>query len=353
MRTRIENAPMTRLAILGLAGLLILGRAAPTQAQSEEKLKIVTTLVFLKAIAEEVGGDRVIAQSLSDPRQDPHYVQPRPTLMKRTRGADLFIEVGLDLELWAQKVIDGSANPAIQMGQPGRVIASAGIATQELPEQLSREWGDVHPYGNPHVWLDPINAKKIAENIASALGRLDPAHREDYEQRVSDFKKRIDIALFGEDLLEAIGSRRLTRLAKQGRLRAYLDRKDLGEKLGGWLKKGEALRGQKVVTFHKTWIYFARRFGMTIPIEIEEKPGIPPSAKHRDRVIQVIREGGIKTIVISSFYDRSAADYVAEKTGAAVVVVPIDLGAAEGVHGYFDLIDYLISQMTAPGREEP
>ena len=334
---------------LGLVFILSLSSTSAESNENEQKLNVVTTLSVLKYIAQEVGGDRVVVHSLSDPRQDPHFVQPRPTLMKKARGADVFIEVGLQLELWSQKVIDGTGNPKIQTGQPGRVIASTGISTLELPQVLSREWGDVHPYGNPHVWLDPLNVKKMASNIANAFQRLDPSHENEYSSRLQAFDARIDTSLFDEKLLHSVGARKLTRLAEQGILSDYLKDKQLTEELGGWLEKAECLRGEQIVTYHKTWIYLARRFGLTIPVEIEDKPGITPSARHRDYVIQVVEQNEIKALVVSSFYDRSAADYIAEKTGADVVVVPIDIGT-EGIDNYFALIDRLISKICAPLR---
>jgi zinc/manganese transport system substrate-binding protein len=331
-------------------GLIFILGLSPTNAQSsedEQKSNVVTTLSVLKYVAQEIGGDRVAVQSLCDPRQDPHFVQPRPTLMKKTREADVFIEVGLQLELWSQKVIDGSGNPKIQSGQPGRVIASTGISTLELPQVLSREWGDIHPYGNPHVWLDPLNVKKMASNIATAFQRLDPSHENEYSSRLQAFDAKIDTSLFGEKLVRSVGARKLTRLAEQGILFDYFKDKGLTEELGGWLKKAECLRGEQIVTYHKTWIYLAKRFGLTIPVEIEDKPGITPSARHRDYVVQVVKQNEIKALVVSSFYDRSAADYIAEKTGADVVVVPIDIGT-EGIDNYFALIDSLISNTCAP-----
>ncbi|MBK7644079.1 MAG: zinc ABC transporter substrate-binding protein [Planctomycetes bacterium] len=109
------------------------------------KLKVVTTLGVLASLAREVGGDYVEAQALANPQQDPHFVQPRPTLMEKARSADVFVELGMQLELWAQKVVEGSGNPRIQPGQPARVVASTGVTALELPRELSREWGDDAP----------------------------------------------------------------------------------------------------------------------------------------------------------------------------------------------------------------
>ena len=325
--------------------LLFLLSAAPSQP-----VKVVTTLSFLKDLAREVGGDRVQVESLSDPREDPHFVQPRPTLMSRARDADVFVELGLELEPWVARVVEGSGNPRIQSGQPGRVVASAGIPTLELPRELSREWGDVHPFGNPHVWLDPLNAKDLAANIARGLEAIDPDHKEEYEGRLKKFQHRIDVAVFGEALVKEVGGKQLSRRARDKKLAGWLKDKGLSDKLGGWLGKMEPLSGRPIVTFHKSWAYFAERFGLSIPIEIEEKPGIQPSARHRDAVLELIRERKVKTILEEVFYDRGAADYLAKETGAHVVIVPIDVGTDVGVSSYFEMIDNVVEKLLESER---
>src|SRR5687768_10425188 len=171
MSNRIPARPLALLCAASMIAASALG-----QDEAKRKLEVVATTGVLASIAQAVGGERVEVQALADPRQDPHFVEPRPTLMQRARGADVFVEVGLQLELWAQKVVDGSGNARIQSGQPGRVVAAQGLHTLELPASLSREWGDVHPSGNPHVWLDPLNAGALADNIAAGLARVDPAH---------------------------------------------------------------------------------------------------------------------------------------------------------------------------------
>jgi len=328
---------------------IALALAVPAAAQAASPaappLKVVTTLSVLGDLAREVGGDRVEVETLADPREDPHFVQPRPTLMQRARAADAFVELGLQLEMWAGKVVEGSGNTKIQTGQPGRIVASAGIPTLELPQQLSREWGDVHPFGNPHIWLDPLNAKDMAANVAHGLERVDPDHKDGYEERLKSFQERVDVALFGEALVKEVGGRQLSRRARDGKLAGWLEEKKLSDKLGGWLKRAEPLRGRPIVTFHKSQIYFAERFGLKIPIEIEEKPGIQPSARHRDAVVELIKQQGVKTILQEVFYDHGAADYLAKETGAHVVIVPIDVGESVGPKTYFEMIDNELSKL--------
>ena len=332
--------------ISGLTAAALLFASADAQDKAAgAKLKVVTTLSVLKDLAQQVGGDHIVAESLSDPRQDPHYVEPKPTLMQKAREADVFIEVGLQLELWGAKVAEGSGNPKIQTGQPGRVAASAGVETLELPTSISREWGDVHPYGNPHVWLDPLNAKKMAENICTSFCKLDPANAADYAKHLAEFEAKIDTSMFGAELVKQVGGEKLTRLARQGRLDAYLDEKKLSASLGGWMKATIPLRGRPVITYHKTSIYLANRFGLVIPVEIEEKPGIPPSARHRDHVIELIKAQNVHTIMQEIFYDRAAADYLSAQTGVHVIVVPIDVGSEVGIANYFDLIQNFVDRL--------
>ena len=144
-------------------------------ARQARKVRVVCTLPTLKALAEEIGGDRVAVIALAKGDQDPHFVTPTPTLMRETREADLLVENGFSLELWADQVVNGSGNSRIFRGTIGRVVAGDGISALEIPPVLSREFGDIHPQGNPHVWLDPLQAKVEAANICEALKRIDSA----------------------------------------------------------------------------------------------------------------------------------------------------------------------------------
>ncbi len=167
---------------------------AGTAFAQGEKIKVVTTLPTLKALVQEVGGDHVDVIALARGDQDPHFVTPTPVLMRRTREADLFVENGFSLERWADEVVNGSGNSRIFRGTAGRVVAGDGIGALEIPSVLSREMGDIHPQGNPHVWLDPLRAKVQATNIADALKRADPANAGYYESRIESFHGRIDEA---------------------------------------------------------------------------------------------------------------------------------------------------------------
>jgi ABC-type Zn uptake system ZnuABC Zn-binding protein ZnuA len=323
----------------------------PAVAQTK-KLTVVCTLPTLKALTQEVGGDRVDVTALAKGDQDPHFVTPTPVLMKKTREAALFIENGFSLELWADEVVNGSGNSKIFRGTPGRVVASTGIAALEIPTVLSREMGDIHPQGNPHVWLDPLNAKIEAANIAEALKRTDPAGATYYDGRLADFNKRIDSAMFGDELLKLIGIQKLTRLAWSGDLWNFLETNKLGgqplsAKAGGWLKQAQSLQGAKAYEFHKVWAYFARTFGMQLMGTIEERPGIPPGPQHVRQVTDAIKVQKIPLILVDNFYDPALPNNIARETGAKVVILPNQVEGETNIKTYFDLMNHLITNITA------
>ena len=325
---------------------------SPSSAASK-KVRVVCTLPTVKSLAEEIGGERVEVIALAKGDQDPHFVTPTPVLMKKTREADLFVENGLSLELWADQVANGSGNPRIFRGTPGRIIASNGISPLEVPSVVSREMGDIHPQGNPHVWLDPLLAKMEAGNICDALKSADPAGSAYYESRRDDFFKRIDNALFGPELIQLLGIQKLTRLAWSGQLYAFLDAnkiaaQPLSAKAGGWLKAAEKLRGAKAYEFHKVWAYFARLFGIQLVGTIEERPGIPPGPQHVRQVVERVKAEKIPLILVDNFYDPALPSNIAQQTGASMVLLPNQVEGEPDIKNYFDLMDRLISKMTAP-----
>lgn len=332
--------------MIGLAAVLVLGTGT---IAAQQKLKVVTTLNYLKYVTEQVGGNHVTVVALANPKQDPHYVTATPRMNQITNSADLFIENGLSLELWAKNVLDASGNPKIQRGSPGHLIATLNVPIKELPTEISRSWGDIHPQGNPHCWLDPLNVEIIAENIGDRLAELDPANAADYQKNTEAFKRRIDVAMFGEPLLNIIGKKGgaiLARKANNDELAEWLKAKHLLSKLGGWMAEVLPYKGAKIVSYHKTYVYFADRFGFDIVSELEEKPGIPPPPQRRDAIVAQIKRDHVKAILNDNFYSREAADYVASKTGAKVVVTYIDVGASEEVNTYEKLISYLIENLT-------
>ena len=289
---------------------LLLGLLLPVGPAHAEKIRVVTTTTDLKALAEAVGGEEVEVESLTKGYQDLHNVAIKPSHIRQLFRADLFVRVGLDLDYWADSLLDAGRNPRVAPGGPGYVDASQGIALLEVPTApVDRSAGDIHIFGNPHYWLDPENVRIITGNILAGLERVAP-------DRAGTF--RMNRARF---------------------LSAFED------VLGGWRKRLEPLRGTKVVTYHRTWSYFARRFGLDVVGYVEPKPGVPPSAAHVGQLIGTMKREKVRLIIQDSYFDRRTADFVAREAGAQVLVLPTSVEGVAGVRTYLELFDYIVESL--------
>jgi zinc/manganese transport system substrate-binding protein len=286
--------------------LLLLGMASPAAAQ--EKLQVVTTIETFADLARRVGGDRVEVQNLSNGYQDPHFVEAKPNLMVVLNRADVLVRVGLELEIgWLPPLVVGSRNERIQRGQPGDLDLSTVIEPLDVPTtKIDRSQGDIHPMGNPHYWLPPVNAVRCAKGIRDRLEQLRPQDKAYFE---AQFKQFVD---------------------------------ELKARATKWEAMAKPLSGLKIVTYHKSWSYVSKWLHLDEVGYIENRPGIPPSPAHLAQLVQTIRTEGVKVILIEVFYNRSIAESVADKTGARVVPSPSDVGATPAIKTYFDLVDVFL-----------
>lgn len=336
---------MTRMSLLATALTAFWFLPAPL-AHAEEPIQVVATLPDLGKIAEAVGGDRARVTTIASGAQDPHFVDPRPSHVVKLRDAELFLVNGLDLEIgWVPPLLDSARNGRIRVGAPGYVDCSKNIPRIEVATgQVTRAEGDVHAYGNPHYTTDPLNGKLVAETIAQAFERARPADAAYFEARKKVFEATIDDAMFGKELVDLVGGKKLDRLARAGELDAFLAGQSaagtsLAMKLGGLLGKMKPLRGAKVAFFHKSYSYFAARFGLDVRGFVEVKPGIQPGPAHLADLVGTIRREGIKMVATHPFYDAKIAKLVAEKGGARLVVLPLQVGGVEGADDYLELFE--------------
>ncbi|MBN2633254.1 MAG: zinc ABC transporter substrate-binding protein, partial [Bacteroidales bacterium] len=237
----------------------------------------------------------------------------------------------------------------IMDGEPGFVSVSDGINILEKVEFGDRTEGDVHLMGNPHITTSPVNWKTIAKNITIGLMKVDPANSAFYEQNRDAYIDRVDKALFGDRLVDMFGGETLTKLLENNTLFTFLERSYEGGKLsdllGGWLKKALPLRGKRIIAYHKNWSYLTNTFGMEVMGYIEPKPGIPPSAKHVQNMIQLIKEQDIKLMMVASYFEKKTATMIEEKTGIKALYLPLFVHGTEGIEDNFDLLDLWLDQI--------
>jgi zinc/manganese transport system substrate-binding protein len=300
MKTRLLTSALIFAAILSLSA-----RADAADA----KLNVVTTTEDLASIAREVGGDRILVESIAKGYQDPHFVEAKPSFILKLQKADLLIVVGRELEIgWLPPLIQQSRNAKVQVGAEGYLDASQGVRILEIPTgQVTRAMGDVHPQGNPHYWLDPENARVIAKSIADKLSQFRPADRAYFEQRLAGFNAR------------------LTDAVKK------------------WTAQMAPFKGTKVVTYHRSFPNFADRFGLDIIGYVEPRPGIPPSPSHTLDLIQEMKRQNVKLILVEPYFDLKTPQSVANAVGGQVLVVPPSVGGVKEAGDFFGLFDYDVS----------
>jgi ABC-type Zn uptake system ZnuABC Zn-binding protein ZnuA len=301
---------MKRTAIIAvLAGAALSAHAV----RAEAALNIVTSTSDLASIVSEVGGDKVVVDSLAKGYQDPHFVEAKPSFVLKLNKADLLVVVGRELEIgWLPPLITQSRNAKIQPGGDGYLDASLTAKILELPTgQITRAMGDVHPQGNPHYWLDPENGRRIAKAVQAKLSQKDPANAGYYAQRAADFDRRVADA--------------------QQR----------------WKTQMAPYKGTKVVTYHRSWPNFTDAFGLDVIGYVEPKPGIPPTPQHTLDVIQTMKTQNVKIIMVEPYFDLKTPNSIASQTGAKVLVLPPSVGGVKEASDYLKLFDTEIAMLTA------
>ena len=286
---------------------LAIALAAVLAAPAYATLKVVTTTQDPAAITRAIGGDRVEVKALAKGFQDPHFLDAKPTYMLELNRADLVESIGLDLEIgYLPALIAGAHNPKLNAGEPGYLDLSQFITPLEVIAAADRSQGDIHPNGNPHYWLDPENGRLMARGIAARLTQLDPAGKDVYAANLAAFEKT------------------------------------LTEKEVGWAKAMARHAGKPVITYHRSWSYFAKRYQLDVVGFIEPKPGIPPTPQHTLEIIKLAIAKDIKLQLMESFYDDRMPRLLESKSPAKLAAVPNSVGGLESVKTYFDLFDTIV-----------
>jgi zinc/manganese transport system substrate-binding protein len=274
-------------------------------------LEILTCEPEWAALAKEIGGDLVSAESATTPQQDPHYIQARPSLIAKVRRAALVVCTGADLEVgWLPLLLRQAGNAAVQPGQPGYLNAADFVEMLDKPATVDRARGDVHPYGNPHIQTDPRNILKVAAALSARLAQLDAANAASYRERQRDFAMRW-----------------------QGAVER-------------WTAAVAPLAGTQVVTHHKGWVYLETWVGLVEVGNLEPKPGLPPSAAHLAELLAGIESRQVGLIIRSVYEDAKASEWLAERASLPYVVLPHTVGSVPGTDDLFGMFDVMVKTLT-------
>jgi ABC-type Zn uptake system ZnuABC Zn-binding protein ZnuA len=336
------------MASLVLLAGAFLAAAPRTPAAEKGPLKVCATIPDLGSLCKEVGGDDVQVTVFAKGPQDPHFLDARPSFIKELSRADLFILVGLDLEVgWAPNLWQNARNGNVLPGAEGFLDASGAIAPREVPASgfLDRSMGDVHPLGNPHYLLDPVSGLEVAAAIRQKLEALRPEKREQFSSRYDAFAKRLNSALVGEKLAAKYDASKLAVLAEHGKLEEFLKGQGDEGLLGGWLKRMAPFKGVPVVADHNLLPYFSARFGLDVVGFLEPKPGIAPTTKHLSGLIEKMKSLKIRGILTVPYFDSRHVRFVTDETGAAAIELAHQCGARPGTDDYISMVEHNVSQV--------
>lgn len=269
------------------------------------------------ALAEEIGGPLVEAHSATTALQDPHYIQARPSLIAQVRRADLVICSGAQLEIgWLPALLQKANNPRVLPGAVGYMEASSFVLRVGTTADVDRSQGDIHPMGNPHIQTDPRNIAAVATALADRMSRIDPVNSSAYESNLKLFQEK---------------------------WRAALER---------WEARATTLRGKRIITHHKSWVYLERWLGLEEVANLEAVPGLPPTASHLSRLTHQFADGGADVIIRSPYQDERPAEWLAERIGVAAVVLPLTVGGTEGATDLFTLFDDILDRLLGAMNDE-
>lgn len=276
-----------------------------------QQIRVITTTPELADITKQIGKDLVNVESLTRGVEFMHAVPVKPSFVPKLNRADILVEMGLDLEIsWMPALLEVANNTKILAGQVGNIDCSVGINVLEVPRTVDRSEGDVHPKGNPHYNLDPLNGRIIARNIANGLSRNYPQHAPAFEKN----------------------------------LNAYLA--ELDKAMARWQSMAAPLKGVKIVTYHVEWSYFASRFGLQQVGMIEVKPGIEPTPNHLVALAQKMQQEKAQLIIYGAQSDRFPRQ-LASQTGASVVRLQSIAGGSAETDTYFKFVEYNIRSLLA------
>lgn len=306
-----------RSTVLALV-VVLAGAWAP--APQNKPLKVVTTIPDLADIAREIGGERVEVSSICRGRENLHSVVTKPSHLIAMSKADLFVQIGLSLEPFVPGLLEGCRNPRIAAGKSGFVNCSEGWQPLDVPASLSRQGGDVHPHGNPHMNLDPRAGRHCAARVLAALIAVDAAHKGDYEKRHA----------------------------------AYVAKLDAAEKR--WAELGAAWKGAVLVEYHQEFRYISNAYGIELVGALENKPGIPPTPNHLAELIGLMKQRGVKVIATAPWSNNDTLARVAEKTGATIVELPNMCGGSPATETWIGMMDALHDKLArafaTPGTQK-
>ena len=264
------------------------------------------------ALATELGGELVDVAVATSAMQDPHQVQAKPSLIARARNADMVVCTGAELEVgWLPVLLAQSGNTKVQPGQPGNFASADFVRKLDVPKQVDRSQGDVHPGGNPHIQTDPRNIALVATALGARLAQVDPAHAAQYQQRTAAFAQKWQ------------------------------------QNLARWAAQAAPLKGVAIAAHHKAYTYLEDWLGLQEVALLEPKPGVEPSASHLEEVLATLKTRPAKMVIYSAYQDPKPDEWLSTNAHIPAVKLPFTVGGTDGAKDLTGLFDDTVARLLA------
>jgi len=268
--------------------LLALGFLVLMPGLAAAGLSVTASILPLGDFCQNLGGDRVAVQVLIPPGASPHVFEPSPTTAARAMESRVLVYVGAGLDPSVERLVrlrgsKGFLAVEAVHGIPLITEAHPQPAAKEEKEAPSMGARHSHQAGNPHVWLDPVLAQDICRRIAQAFIQADPEHRQHYEHNLGVYLDKLQ--KLHQDITEKVAT----------------------------------FRRRDYVTFHPSFAYFARRYGLEEVGVIEAAPGREPSPRHLQKIIAAVKNTGLRAVFAEPQLSPRVAELIAQEAGVKVL----------------------------------
>ena len=278
-----------------------------TAATGFAQLRVVATIPNMGMLAREIGGSEVTVRVMAPPDRDAHYLEARPSMMAALRRADIVVAVGAELEIgWLPAAIQGANNRRIQSGQPGNFEAARHVELLWDDKPANRALGDVHPMGNPHIYLDPQRMATAGHALATRLAQLNADKADYFKANATAFEQKI------------------------------------AEQVPQWQKRAKGAPG--VIPYHSDPDYLLNLLNVPILGHIEPLPGIPPTAAHlRSLVRKYTGQNGMFWTM--NFQPGAPAEHLARELSWNAVQLPSQVPIDGTIEDYIKMIDAWVDSL--------
>ncbi len=252
------------------------------------KIVVATTISTLNSFVQGVGGERVIVKNIVPIGASPETFAPAPQDVATVADANLLVENGAGLESWLDRLLSDAGANGLRV-----VICTQGLPVQNL---------------NPHLWMDPVLAKRYVAKVRDALIAIDPAHAAEYRRNAVTYDGRLD------GLTRQIRAKIATIPPSQ----------------------------RYMIVFHNAWFYYNNRFGITTLGFVERNPGQEPNPQQIAQLIDLAKQHNVRAVFSEPEYSPKLLYSIAQGAGVKVVENLYDdsVGTDPRVGNYIAMLTY-------------